>query len=169
MNNKLVAGLAAIAVLVVAGIIYVNFGPKTSEKADYSAPGPEAVVQQYFESWNRKSWPDMYATLSDGFKRIDPNAKNFATFKSYAESQGVAGVKIIELKTESYAMNGIEVPRDMQGMPDMQAIIAYAVEFTLADGSKKQFSDKFTLKYRDGDIITGWKLIHPYGTNIDTS
>ncbi len=155
MENKLVVGITAIAILVVVGIIYINFGPKTSETPDYSAPGPEAVVQQYFESWNSKSWPDMYATLSDGFKRIDPNAKDFAAFKSYAESQNIAAIKIISIKLDSKT--------------GTTAIVSYVVEFTLADGSKKQFSDKFTLKYREADVIAGWKLIHPYGQNIDTS
>lgn len=169
MENKLAIGVVAIAIFIVAGIIYINFVPKNTETQDYSAPSPEAVVRQYFEAWNDGRWPDMYATLSDGFKKIDVSAKDLTTFKNYARSQGVAGVKIVELKTESYAMDGIEVDKTMEGMPNMQAIVAHAVELTLSDGSKKQFSDKFTLKYRAGDVIAGWKLIHPYGQNIDTS
>ncbi len=155
MNQKLAIGLAAIAVLVVAGIIYVNFGPNPPERNTYQIPGPEDVVQQYFEAWNSKNWPDMYATLSDGFKRIDPNTKDFATFKNYAESQNIAAIKIISIKLDSKT--------------GTTATVSYVVEFTLATGSTKQVSDKFTLKYREGDVIAGWKLIHPYGQNIDTS
>ena len=96
----------------------------------------------------------MHATISDGFKRIDPNAKALATFKNFASAQGIEGVRILSVKEESN--------------DGTTAIVDYSVEFTLSS-SRKQFSDKFTLKFRQGDIIPGWKLIHPYGLNIDTS
>lgn len=149
-NLLLFAG--AFVVLVIGGLAYQLSQPKS---VDYQVPSPQEVVRQYFESWNNKDWPNMYATISDGFKKIDPNAKDLATFKNFANSQGIEGVRILSIKEESN--NGVT------------AIAAYSVEFTLSDGTKSQFSDKFTLKFRQGDVILGWKLIHPYGPNIDTS
>lgn len=126
-----------------------------SQPTDYTIKKPEEVVRQYFESWDRKDYPNMYATLSDGFKRIDPNAKDLSTFKDFASSQGIEGVRIISMKEKSN--------------DGRTAIVAYSVEFTLSDASKQPFNDEFTLKFRHGDVIPGWKLIHPYGQNIDTS
>ena len=140
-----------------------------TQQTEYSIKKPEEVTKQYFESWDIKDWPNMYATISDGFKRIDSDAKNFQSFIKFAGVQGVSRVEILNLNLESYTMDDQEMPRDMPGMPNMQAIVAYSVEFTLSDGGKQTFSDKFTLKFRQGDVIAGWKLIHPYGQNIDTS
>ena len=154
-NKKLYIGLGIFVIIIVVGIIFVNFGPNPPEKNTYQIPSPEEIVQQYFESWGAKDWPNMYATISDGFKKIDPNAKDFAAFKKYAESQNIVAVKIIDIKLDSKT-NAV-------------ATVSYVVEFTLSDSSTKQVSDKFTLKYRDGDVIAGWKLIHPYGQNVDTS
>jgi hypothetical protein len=154
-RQKLYFGIAIIVLILVAGVIFVNLSPTASEGQDYSTPSPEEIVHQYFESWDKKNWPDMYATLSDGFKKIDPNTKDLATFKAYAESQHISEIKINSIK---------EVSNDGK-----TAVVAYDVEFTIADGDVKPLSDKFTLKYRDGDIIRGWKLIHPYGTSVDNS
>lgn len=126
-----------------------------SQPTEYTIKKPEEIVRQYFESWDKGDLPNMYATLSDGFKRIDPNAKDLATFRNFAGSQGIEGIQIISINEES--------------KDDTTAIVAYSVEFALSDGRKQNFSDKFTLKFRQGDVIQGWKLIHPYGPNIDTS
>lgn len=126
-----------------------------SQLTEYSIKKPVEVVRQYFESWDKKDWPNMYATLSDGFKRIDSDTKDLASFRDFSNSQGIAGAKVISINEESN--------------DGTTAIIAYFVEFIFSDGSKRNFNDKFTLKFRQGDVIPGWKLIHPYGQNIDTS
>lgn len=153
-NKQLYLGIGILAIILIAGVVYVQL-TQTKPEQSYQAPPPEEVVKQYFESWDKKDWPNMYATLSDGFKKIDPNTKDFATFKNFASSQGIEGVRIISINEESN--------------DGTTASVSYSVEFILTDNSKKQFSDRFTLKYRQGDIIPGWKLIHPYGLNIDTS
>jgi hypothetical protein len=151
---KLYLGVGVVVLIVVVGIAYVQL-TKQPEGQQYQTPAPEEVVRQYFTAWNSKDWPNMYATISDGFKRIDSNAKDLATFRSFASTQGVEGVSILSLT---------------EGSNDGKtAIVAYSIEFTLGDVSKRKFDDEFTLKYRAGDIIPGWKLIHPYGPNIDTS
>ena len=155
MEKKHVFGLLGFILIIAVGIIFVNFGPNPPEKNTYKMPGPEDIVRQYFESWNTKDWPNMYAALSDGFKKIDPNAKDLDAFRKYAESQNIASIKIINIKLDSKTST--------------TATVSYIVEFTLAGGGTKQVLDKFTLKYRSGDVIPGWKLIHPYGPNIDTS
>ncbi len=154
-KHKLYLGIGIIVLILIAGIIFVNLNSTASEEQAYSTPSPEEVVRQYFESWDKKNWPDMYATLSDGFKKIDPNAKDLATFKTFASAQGIEHINIIHVTEKSNDGN--------------TATVAYSVEFVLSDGGKNPFSDSFTLKLRQGDIIRGWKLIHPYGKNIDTS
>ncbi len=155
MGNKkiLYTGLFLILAVAVIGIFVINNNKDTVE--EYTTPGPEDVVRQYFNAWNDKNYPDMYATISDGFKRIEPTAKDLRTFRDYAGSQNIEGIRIINIK---------EMSND-----GTLAIVDYTVEFTLSDGSGQEFSDEFSLKYRQGDIIPGWKLIHPYGENIDAS
>ena len=152
---NIVLGAAIIAAVFVAGLIYIQFTKQNEVADNYQVAPPEEVVRQYFTSWNNKDWPNMYATLSDGFKKIDPNTKDLATFRDFASSQGVEGIKIININEESDDGSA--------------ATVAYSVEFTLTDGSTRPFSDSFTLRFRQGDIIPGWKLIHPYGPNVDTS
>ncbi|MBI2578863.1 MAG: hypothetical protein HYW26_04075 [Candidatus Aenigmarchaeota archaeon] len=154
-KSNVVLGAVVIAAVFVAGLIYVQFTKQNEVADNYQVAPPEEVVRQYFTSWNNRDWPNMYATLSDGFKKIDPNAKDLAAFRNFASSQGIEGVNIISIKEESN--------------DGTTASVVYSIEFTLSNGSKRPFSDRFTLKFRQGDIIPGWKLIHPYGPNIDTS
>ncbi len=155
MSNKkrFYIGLTIIVLFLLIGIFIQN--NKKNEEVIYTVPSPEEVVRQYFTAWNNKNYPDMYATISDGFKRIDPNAKDLATFRNFASSQDIGGVNIITIEEKSNDKT--------------TAQIDYSVEFILVNGQKNNFSGTFTLKYRQGDIILGWKLIHPYGENIDTS
>jgi len=153
-KSNVVLGAVVIAAVFVAGLIYVQFTKQNEVADNYQVAPPEEVVRQYFTSWNNKDWPNMYATLSDGFKKIDPNAKDLAAFRNFASSQGIEGVNIISIREESNDRT--------------TASVSYSVEFILSDSSKRPFSDRFTLKFRQGDIIPGWKLIHPYGPDIDT-
>ncbi len=153
-TNKriLYIGLTALFVIFVVGIIWANSKPEAEE---YNFPPPENVVEQYFTAWNNKDYVNMYATFSDGFKKIDPNAASLGTFRDYVNLQNVGDVKINEIG---------ELSNDGQ-----TASVDYDVEFTLKDGQKLPHKGTFTLKYRQGDVIRGWKLIHPYGENIDNS
>ncbi len=134
---------------------FAFFSSEQNSVAAFSFPKPDEVVQQYFEAWGRKDYATMYSSFSDGFRKIDPNAATLDDFKNYTQAQGIESVKISGLKLASN--NGLT------------ASVDYSVEFTLADGTAKPFSGTYTLKFRSGDIIRGWKLIHPYGKNIDTS
>lgn len=151
-KNILYIGLGILFIIFVIGIIWVNSAPKAEE---YNFPSPEKVVEQYFTSWNNKDYANMYATFSDGFKKIEPTAKTLQDFKSYVDSQNIESVEIINIK---------EISNDGQ-----TASIDYNVIFVLANGQKAPYQGDFTLKYRKGDVIQGWKLIHPYGENIDNS
>ena len=95
----------------------------------------------------------MYSLVSDGFKKIEPTAKTFEDFKSYMAKfyDTSLGVRVIEAK-ESYKN-------------DKEAGVDYKIEITNKDGTKKEFSNTYTLKKK----TNGWKLIHPYGQNIDTT
>ena len=59
---------------------------------------------------------------------------------------------------------------DDDGFSILHIYVCAAIILKWASALRKQnFSDKFSLKFGQGDIIPGWKLIHPYGENIDTS
>ena len=135
--------------------VFALFADEKNSIGDYTFPKPDEVVQQYFEAWDRKDYPTMYSTFSDGFRKIDENAATLDDFRNYTQAQRVESVKIVGVRMTSN--NGLT------------ASVDYSVEFTLADSSTKSFSGTYTLKFRTGDIIRGWKLIHPYGENIDTS
>ncbi len=122
--------------------------PKTSESE------ATKVVRTYFEAWDRQDWPTMYSLMSDGFKKIDPNAKTLQDFEAFAEKQGITAVKINSI-TEK--LND-----------GTQATIDYDVAFTIK-GKETPFKSTFTVRYKPNDTSPGWKLIHPYGPNIDTT
>jgi len=145
----LYGGLAVLLIVAVAGVIAAN----RQEPEEYTFPQPEEVVNQYFSSWNSKDYPNMYAAISDGFKRIEPTAKTLQDFKSYVGSQPIKGVSITSI--------------DETSNDGSTAAVDYDVQFMLADETIKPYEGTFTLKNRQGDVIRGWKLIHPYGENID--
>ena len=153
-KSILILGIIIVLAVIVIGVILVQNGISAGQD-QYQVPSPEQVVNQYFTSWNNKDWPNMYATISDGFKKIDSNAKDLATFRTYASSQGVDGVRILDIK---------ETAND-----GAVSTVQYSVDFISANSTVKRFDGTFTLKYRPGDVIRGWKLVHPYGSNIDTS
>ncbi len=154
INNRIFyVGLFILGVILVIGIIWVN--SKSPSEEEYNFPSPKKVVEQYFNSWNNKDYPNMYSLFSDGFKKIEPTAKNLTSFRDYVNSQGINKIKV----------NGIE-ERNNNGK---NAEVDYNVVFFLNTGERITYKDTFTLKFRTGDIIQGWKLIHPYGNNIDTT
>ena len=126
---------------------------QTVSAEDVSALNPEQVVSLYFQAWNDEQYDVMYSIISDGFKKIEPTAKTFEDFKSYMEKfyDTASEVKIIEAK-EAYKN-------------EKEAGVDYKIEITNKDGTKKEFSSIYTLKKRNN----GWKLIQPYGQNIDTT
>ena len=146
--------ISAIAFVLIAatGIIIQTL---ETQKTEYKFPGAAEAVRQYFDSWDKKDWPNMYAVISDGFKKIEPTAKTLSSFRGYAESQGIKEVNIVDITEKSN--------------DGKTAVVDYSVEFTLSGGTKKEFKDSFTLKFREADVIKGWKLIHPYEEKIDTS
>ena len=137
---------------------------KTVSSEDVSILNPEEVVILYFQAWNDEQYDVMYSLISDGFKQIEPTAKTFEDFKSYMEKfyDTALGVSIVEAK-ETYRNEN-------------EAGVEYKIEITNKDGTKREFDSTYTLKKRTSNAseltrsqVTGWKLIHPYGENIDTS
>ena len=120
---------------------------------DVSSLNPEQVVTLYFQSWNEKQYGIMYSLISDGFKEIEPTAKTLDDFQAYMDSffETSSGINILKVK-EAYQNN-------------KDAGINYKIEIVSKDGTKKEFENAYTLKKRSD----GWKLIHPYGDNIDTT
>ena len=157
-NKKILyPGILVILLIIIVGIILTS-----NKKEDiYKTPQPEEVVRQYFTSWNNKDYPDMYAAISDGFKKIEPTAKDLSSFRAYASSQGIEGIIIKNIKEKSN--DGITSEVDYE----IKLVLGEGVEGNEKIDEKKSFSGTFTLKYRQADVIPGWKLIHPYGNNID--
>jgi len=142
-------------VFLVFAVAFLWYREQQPVQASYTTPSPEEVVRLYFTSWDEKRYADMYSTISDGFKRIEPSAKDLSTFRTYVEKQQIAGVKILSLRETSH--------------DDTAATVAYTATFQMADGKTVPFEGTTTLKYRTGDIIQGWKLIHPYGEQVDST
>lgn len=155
-NKKKFAIITAFILFLIAGIVYLGLNNASNkEEREYSPLPPIKVVEQYFTAWSSKNYPEMYSTISDGFKKIEPTAQDLRAFKEYAESQGIDNMRVLSIK---------EVSNDGQ-----TAAVDYSVEFLLSDGKKNRFDGAYTLKYRKGDVIPGWKLIHPYGEKIDAA
>ena len=120
---------------------------------DGSILTPEQVVILYFQAWNDEQYDVMYSLISDGFKQIEPTAKTFDDFKSNMKKfyDTSSGVEIVEAD-EAYQIEN-------------EAGVNYKIEIIGKDSAKKEFSSAYTLKKR----ANGWKLIHPYGENIDAA
>lgn len=146
LNWKPLLLLAAVAVLLLV-ITLSGFGAKR----DFSKLSPTEVVQEYYEAFGRQDYAAMYALMSDGFKKVEPTAKDFETFKSYISKyyETADGVKVLGAR---------EVSND-----GMQAVVDYEVELFIKTGSRKVESE-FVLKKKEN----GWKLVHPYGLNPET-
>ena len=137
---------------------------QTVSAEDVPALTPEQVVTLYFQAWNDEQYDVMYSIISDGFKKIEPTAITFEDFKLYMEKfyDTASGVRIIKAK-EDYKN-------------EKEAGVDYKIEITNKDGTKKEFASTYTLKKKTSNAseltrsqVTGWKLIHPYGQNIDTT
>src|SRR3989344_8620342 len=95
-NKKILyIGLLVLFTVFVIGIVWANSKPVVEE---YNFPSPENVVRQYFTAWNNRDYANIYATFSDGFKRIEPTAANLQNFKDYLDSQNIETVNIIKIK-----------------------------------------------------------------------
>ena len=138
--------------------LFINSCTKTKQiqtvsPEDVSALNPEQVVILYFQAWNDEQYDVMYSLISDGFKQLEPTAKTFEKFKANMEKfyETSLGVRIVEAKEAYQSENEVGVN--------------YKIEIISKDSTKKEFSSAYTLKKR----ANGWKLIHPYGENIDKS
>ncbi|MBI5158808.1 nuclear transport factor 2 family protein [Candidatus Micrarchaeota archaeon] len=136
--------ILALLILVLAAFFLFSF------KRDYSTLSPTEVVREYYEAFGRQDYASMYALMSDGFKEIEPTAKDFETFKQYISKyyQTADGVKVLSVR-ETFNGEG-------------EATVEYSVELNLKTGSRK-VSSEFELKKKEN----GWKLTHPYGLNAE--
>jgi len=125
----------------------------TISSEDISALTPEQVVILYFQAWNDEQYDVMYSLISDGFKQIDTQARTLSEFKANMEKFNDTANNIGLLYAKEEYQN------------DNEAGVSYKIEIENKDGAKKEFRSTYTLKKR----ANGWKLIHPYGENIDTT
>ena len=145
------------SIALILSILFLVSCTKTAVKLDYpkdvSSLSPEDVVSLYFQAWNDKRYEVMYSLISDGFKQIEPTAKNFDEFKAYMSKfyETSSGIEVLEVK-EIYNKEN-------------ETGINYKIAVISKNNERKEFSSTYTLKKR----ANGWKLIHPYGENIDTT
>ena len=126
--------------------------PPQQGKIDVSLLQPAEVVRLYYESFDKKDYATMYSLISDGFKEIEPTAKSYDLFAAEMDKyfKTGKGIKVLELKDP-------EIDGDT-------AAVGYKVLLQLNTG-ERDLDSVFTLRKSHN----GWKLIHPYGQNIDTS
>ena len=148
MKQVILISIAVFVFVVAVGVILQTTENKQTE---YKFPGAAEVVKQYFESWGEKNWVEMYSTISDGFKKIEPTAQTLSDFRNYQKTQGIDHIHILSIKEKS--------------SDGRVSVIDYSIEL-VANGSKN-VSGSFTLKFRSGDIIQGWKITNPYGDKTD--
>jgi uncharacterized membrane protein YvbJ len=115
---------------------------------------PENVATSYLVAWSNKDYETMYSLISDGFKEIEPTAKDLETFIKYFSSKNIDHINII--KVGEISNNGTA------------AIVNYYIELFAAN-QIIPYGSSYTLKYRINDQQPGWKIINPYGMNIDTT
>lgn len=155
-----------LAVLLVAGCQAANTDRAANAEAAeagnanaaYVAPQnpdslePGEVVAAYYSAFASRDYKIMYAVISDGFRQIEPTAKDYASFeqemsKFYDTASSIRLVSVDEPQIDGDT-----------------ATVGYKLEVVLLSGDVKPFTSAFTLRKR----ANGWKLIHPYGQNIDT-
>src|SRR3989344_2926922 len=98
MNRRNIVIAVVVIILIVLFVVYTIGMP---EDSGYERPSPVKVVEQYFNSWNDKDYVNMYAAISDGFKRIEPTAKDLQTFREYIISQNIEKVDILSIEEKS--------------------------------------------------------------------
>ena len=137
--------------LLILTLVFIG-GCLSQQTKDVTNLTPKEVVGTYYNSFDTKDYATMYALISDGFKEIEPTAKDLETFSQriskYFETGN--GIKIKEVE---------EISND-----GSSATVDYTLEMDLFSG-KKELRSTFTIKKR----ANGWKLIHPYGDKIDLS
>ncbi|MBI2971811.1 MAG: hypothetical protein HYY37_05320 [Candidatus Aenigmarchaeota archaeon] len=153
MDSNMVT-MMALVVILVSGCVSQ---PAGQTKAYSPSLNPAEVVELYFASWDSKDYEMMYATISDGFKRIEPTAQTPEAFSAQM-AKFYESAKSVQLVSDTETIND-----------GATASIDYTIEIEKTDGMKTPFSGTYTLKYRSTDASPGWKLIHPYGKNVDIS
>lgn len=136
------------ALIIVSVLITGCTAPQSSETNT-----AEKIVIDYYTALNNKDYKTMYGLISEGFKQLEPTAKTFETFSAYIS-------KFFD------TAQGIRVTKTTVSSADEQKIVVdYVAEITLLNDNKKDLKSSFTVKKKQ----EGWRLIHPYGQNIDNS
>ncbi len=154
--SKSAVAITALLLLTIAALAACSPQQKqqlqAQQQIDVSSLQPAEVARLYYESFDRKDYTTMYALISDGFKEIEPTAMTYELFATEMDKyfKGGKGIKVVEIKEP-------EVDNDT-------AVVGYKVLLQLSTGNR-ELESVFTLKKRHN----GWKLIHPYGPNIDAS
>lgn len=167
ISAAVLLAVAAVAVLLLAGCQAANTDRAANAEAAeagnanaaYVAPQnpdslePGEVVAAYYSAFANRDYKTMYAVISDGFKQIEPTAKDYDSFDAEMSKfyDTASSIRLVSV--------------DLPQIDGDTATVGYKLEVVLLSGDVKPFTSAFTLRKR----VNGWKLIHPYGQNIYTS
>jgi hypothetical protein len=118
---------------------------------------PEEVMRtvaiRYYEALDARDYLTMYGLISEGFKQLEPTARTYGDFEAYMSRfhDTATGIRVASAEV-AYA-TGTEVG------------VSYVAIITLKDGRESELKSTFTVRKKP----EGWRLIHPYGQNIDES
>ena len=119
----------------------------------YAGLTPKEVTSLYYESFAARDYKTMYALVSDGFKLVEPTAQTYDKFAIEMDRFYDSADEIRFISADESVIDG------------NSANVNYHIEVRLKSGQIKPFDSAFSLKKQNN----GWKLIHPYGKNVDTS
>lgn len=121
------------------------------DKNRYKDLTPENVVKEYFTAWATYDFTKQYALVSDGFKKLEPGAKDLETFSNYMSAFYGEGSAIEFLDASQKYFDGKE------------AEVGFRIKLKLKSGQEQIKSGVQKLRLTD----SGWKLISPYGNKVD--
>ena len=111
------------------------------------------IVDLYYKSLNNKNYETMYSLISEGFKQIEPTAKDYQTFELYMKrfSNSFESVEAKDIRlVESFAEAGK---------------VSYNMFLKPKNVEMQQLNLTTELKIKNNE----WKMIHPYSNKIDGS
>ncbi len=121
------------------------------DKDRYKDLTPEKVVKEYYTAWATFDFKKQYALISDGFKKLEPSAKDLETFSNYMLAFYGQGSAIELLEVSQKYFDGKE------------AEVGFRLNLKLKSGQEEIKSGVQKLRLTD----SGWKLVAPYGNKID--
>lgn len=137
----------------VISLFFVGFLLGCAQQSSPESDIAQKIVADYYTALNNQDYQTMYGFISEGFKKIEPTAATYDDFEEYMSKffDTMEGIEVTSTKMASVGSNEI--------------VVDYVAVMKMKTGGTKELKSSFTVKKKP----EGWRLIHPYGENIDTS